>query len=49
VRRALAEPELAARAAELAAWARANDGGARAAAAVERFAVARVDSVRHTN
>ena len=30
-------------------WARAHDGAARAAAAVERFAVARVDSVRHTN
>jgi UDP:flavonoid glycosyltransferase YjiC (YdhE family) len=49
VRRALAEPELAARAAEVAEWARAHDGAARAAAAVERFAVARVDSVRHTN
>jgi UDP:flavonoid glycosyltransferase YjiC (YdhE family) len=49
VRRALAEPELATRAADVAEWARAHDGAARAAAAVERFAVARVDSVRHTN
>jgi UDP:flavonoid glycosyltransferase YjiC (YdhE family) len=38
VRRALAEPRLAARARELAAWAREHDGAARAAELVERFA-----------
>jgi UDP:flavonoid glycosyltransferase YjiC (YdhE family) len=38
VRRALAEPRLRARTRELAAWAAANDAGARAAALVERFA-----------
>jgi UDP:flavonoid glycosyltransferase YjiC (YdhE family) len=38
VRRALAEPRLGARARELAAWWEANDGAARAAALVERFA-----------
>jgi UDP:flavonoid glycosyltransferase YjiC (YdhE family) len=38
VRRALAEPEIAARARELAAWARANDGAERAADLVERLA-----------
>ena len=38
VRRALAEPRLAARARELAAWAAAHDAGARAAELVEAFA-----------
>jgi UDP:flavonoid glycosyltransferase YjiC (YdhE family) len=38
VRRALAEPRLAARAGALAAWARDHDGAARAAELVERFA-----------
>jgi UDP:flavonoid glycosyltransferase YjiC (YdhE family) len=38
VGRALGEPRLRARARELAAWASANDAGARAAALVERFA-----------
>jgi UDP:flavonoid glycosyltransferase YjiC (YdhE family) len=40
VQRALGEPRLRARARELAAWAAANDAGARAAALVERFAAA---------
>jgi MGT family glycosyltransferase len=39
VRRALADPQLATRAAELAAWSRAHDGAARAADLVERLAV----------
>jgi UDP:flavonoid glycosyltransferase YjiC (YdhE family) len=38
VGRALSEPRLRARARELAAWAAANDAGARAAGLVERFA-----------
>jgi UDP:flavonoid glycosyltransferase YjiC (YdhE family) len=38
VRRALAEPRLAARARALAAWAAAHDSGARAAELVEAFA-----------
>ena len=38
VERALATPRLRARARELAAWAAANDAGARAAALIERFA-----------
>jgi UDP:flavonoid glycosyltransferase YjiC (YdhE family) len=38
VRQLLAEPRYAARAGELAAWAAANDGGATAARALERFA-----------
>jgi len=38
VRRALADPGIAARAGELAAWARAHDGAARAAELVERLA-----------
>jgi UDP:flavonoid glycosyltransferase YjiC (YdhE family) len=38
VRRALAEPALARRAGELAAWAREHDGAERAADLVERLA-----------
>jgi UDP:flavonoid glycosyltransferase YjiC (YdhE family) len=38
VERALATPRLRARARELAAWAAANDAGARAAALIERLA-----------
>src|SRR5579875_580933 len=41
VRGALADPRLAARAGELAAWARAHDGAARAADLVEQFAARR--------
>ena len=43
VERALAEPELRARARELAAWARDHDPPARAAELVEQLAI------RHTN
>jgi UDP:flavonoid glycosyltransferase YjiC (YdhE family) len=47
VQRALAAPRLRARARELAAWAAANDAGARAGALIERFArVERVGSGR---
>ncbi len=38
MRKLLAEPCYRARAGELAAWAAAHDGGATAAAALERFA-----------
>ncbi|MBV8941492.1 MAG: glycosyl transferase [Solirubrobacterales bacterium] len=41
VRHALSEPGLGARAAELAAWAAANDGATRAAGLVEEFALSR--------
>lgn len=41
VRRALADQRLAARAAELAAWAAANDGASRAAELIEKLAVSR--------
>jgi UDP:flavonoid glycosyltransferase YjiC (YdhE family) len=44
VRRALADPRLAARARELAAWAAASDGGSRAADLVEGLVVSRRDA-----
>jgi UDP:flavonoid glycosyltransferase YjiC (YdhE family) len=46
VGRALARPELFTRARELAAWAAANDGAARAADLVERFAGGRATGGR---
>jgi MGT family glycosyltransferase len=44
VRRALGEPSLAARAAELATWSRANDGASAAAQLVEQLAVSQTQS-----
>ena len=41
MRKLLAEPAIAARAGELAAWSAAHDGGATAAAALEAFAAER--------
>jgi UDP:flavonoid glycosyltransferase YjiC (YdhE family) len=48
VRRALSEPGLARRAAEIARWAAANDGSTRAAQLVEAFALSRTSTSRST-